>query len=172
MRSVSSSLRESKKRENKLERRLKFEQAEKQKIENRMKLERRQHKMREQKLEQELMQTKRLLAKAERRLEKFRTESDWKEPENEDLNRADDRAFRQAFRDADRKLDLKKQLEYDPTGALATFWAEQRRRLHVDKQAKWNPQVSSCMRSLTTTISPPSHSHTPHTCTDTHACVH
>ena len=105
MRSVSSSLRESKKLVNKLDRRLKFAvaenqkiqaekqriEAEKQTIENRSKLERRQHKMREQKIKKELFGTKRLLADAQRRLEKFRVESDWKEPEHVSLNRGDSR---------------------------------------------------------------------------------
>ena len=47
-----------------------------------MHLERRQHKMREDVLDKKLMETKRLLAKAERSLETFRAESDWKEPDH------------------------------------------------------------------------------------------
>ena len=117
-------------------------ETEKQRLQNRMHLEHRQHKMREEVLEKKLMETKRLLAKAERSLEKFRAESpDWKEPDHLDLNRADSRAFQQAFDHVDRKLDIKLQLKHDPTGALTTFWSEQRRRLHVNKRAKWNPQV-------------------------------
>ena len=118
-------------------------EAEKQRLQNRMHLEHRQHKMREEVLEKKLMETKRLLAKAERSLETFRAESDWKEPDHLDLNRTDSRAFQQAFEHVDRKLDIKLQLKHDPTGALATFWSEQRRRLHVNKRAKWNPQVAS-----------------------------
>ena len=42
----------------------------------------------------------------------------------------------------DKELDLKKQLRYDPSGGLTTFWDEQRRQLSSEgRSRRWNAQV-------------------------------
>lgn len=38
-------------------------------------------------------------------------------------------------------LTLELTLTFTPLGFLAIFWNEQRRRLHVNKYCKWNPEV-------------------------------
>ena len=45
------------------------------------------------------------------------------------------------FETVDTNLDVQAQMRLDPTGGLTLFWAEQRRRLHVDKRSRWNPMV-------------------------------
>ena len=97
---------------------------------------------REVSLRKELTKTQKALAQAEKKVEAFIKENpDWKEPEHQTLNRQDSRDFYHAFQDVDRNLDIQRQMKHDPSGLLTTWWAEQRRRLKVNKRAKWHPEV-------------------------------
>lgn len=152
-RSMNAQLRESRKREANLQRKIELEvrrsaeerdESERRiaQLQRRIKLERREGKKRESILQQKLQKTEAALARAEKKLAEFRIANpDWTEPDNVDLNRDDSRSFSKAFTEVDKSLDVELQLKHDPSGALTTFWAEQRRRLHVNKRAKWNPQV-------------------------------
>lgn len=96
----------------------------------------------EARLRKELSKTKRALEQAEKNVAVFvQTHPDWKEPDSHELNRQDSRDFYNAFQDVDRHLDVELQMKHDPSGLLTTWWAEQRRRLRVNKRAKWNPEV-------------------------------
>ena len=47
------------------------------------------------------------------------------------------------MQEVDQHTDVQKQIQHDPSGALAVFWAEQRRMLDkkTHKQKQWNPEV-------------------------------
>ena len=84
-----------------------------------------------------------MLQQARANLQEFKSlHPDWT-PESWELQTADHDDATKIFGIVDKDLDLAKQLKYDPSGGLTTFWAEQRKQLSREgRSRRWNAQVS------------------------------
>ena len=83
------------------------------------------------------------LAEARVRLAEFQAQHPHHRHEpDEELVEEDDDDVRLMFEQVDKDVDVQQQLKYDPSGALACFWADQRKQLSRPGRARrWNPQV-------------------------------
>ena len=102
---------------------------------------------RAERAEAELAKQKKLLVKAQAQVRAFKmAHPDWRPPTDVLLVPDDDKDAREVFWSVDKDLDMERQLKFDPSGHLATFWAEQRRQLKFQdgrqRSRRWNPQVS------------------------------
>ena len=111
-------------------------------------------------VKERMAEQERLLEQAQVQMQQFMSSHpDWNpevvdltSPENDDLH--DD--ARKVFEQVDRDLDVRQQMKHDPSGVLATFWAEQRKQLSSDnpKGRRWNQQVlMHCFLVLNLTLS-------------------
>ena len=102
---------------------------------------------RAERAEADLAKQKKLVVRAQAQFNEFKlTHPDWRPPTDVLLMPDDDKDAREIFRSVDQDVDLERQLKYDPSGCLTTFWSEQRRQLEFqdgkERSRRWNPQVS------------------------------
>lgn len=99
-------------------------------------------------LQEQLDERQRQLVRAQAQLMSFRSlNPDWTPPDKEELTEQDHDDATKMFNVVDTDLDVKKQMQYDPSGALTCFWEEQRKQLACvsARGRRWNPQVCMCV---------------------------
>jgi len=85
----------------------------------------------------------RLLSLAQSKLKAFQTlHPSYTHEEDVTLTDKDDGDAFHIFAEVDKDIDVQQQLKYDPSGALACFWADQRKQLsRTGRARRWNPKV-------------------------------